>query len=37
MYMVRKQKVIIVSNNLATGGIQKALINLLNEIKDHMI
>jgi len=32
--MVRKQKVIIVSNNLATGGIQKALINLLNEIKD---
>lgn len=32
--MVKKQKVIIVSNNLATGGIQKALVNLLNEIKD---
>lgn len=32
--MVKKQKVIIVSNNLATGGIQKALINLLQEIKD---
>lgn len=32
--MVRKQKVIIVCNNLATGGIQKALINLLNEINN---
>lgn len=32
--MVKKQKIIIVSNNLATGGIQKALVNLLNEIKN---
>ncbi|RKQ15436.1 glycosyltransferase [Ureibacillus endophyticus] len=32
--MTKKKKIIIVSNNLASGGIQKALVNLLNEIKD---
>lgn len=32
--MVHKKKIIIVNNNLAIGGIQKALINLLDEIKE---
>ncbi len=32
--MTDKKRIIIVNNNLATGGVQKALINLLNEIKD---
>ena len=29
-----KQKIIIVNNNLNVGGVQKALVNLLNEIKE---
>jgi glycosyltransferase involved in cell wall biosynthesis len=29
-----KKKLLIVNNNLATGGVQRSLINLLNEIKD---
>lgn len=32
--MIKKQKIIIISNNLATGGIQKALVNLLNELRN---
>ncbi len=32
--MKRKKKLLIVCHNVATGGIQKALINLLEEIKD---
>lgn len=32
--MNRKKRLIIVSNNLATGGIQKALVNFLKEIAD---
>jgi glycosyltransferase involved in cell wall biosynthesis len=32
--VISKKKILIVSNNFATGGVQKALINLLNEIKD---
>lgn len=32
--MRHKKRLVIVSSNLATGGIQKALVNLLNEIAD---
>lgn len=32
--MTSKQKIVFVCHNLDTGGIQKALVNLLNEIKD---
>ncbi|TSI11329.1 glycosyltransferase [Lysinibacillus sp. BW-2-10] len=32
--MNKRKKIIIVNNNFDTGGVQKALVNLLNEIKD---
>ncbi|PGT89049.1 glycosyltransferase [Bacillus sp. AFS040349] len=32
--MTNRKKIVIVNNNLVTGGVQKSLVNLLNEIKD---
>ncbi|KQL42436.1 hypothetical protein AN960_00275 [Bacillus sp. FJAT-25509] len=29
-----KKKVLIVNNNLATGGVQRSLVNLINQVKD---